>query len=108
MVELELGVEKLLGVEKTANAYFGCWAHRSYLRIAFLGTFRELVIIPAQSAAWGSGAARHTFSIVTTEADELMRRIHNNPKAEGPWMPLILNEEEEQWRSPIGTPADEP
>ena len=55
-----------------------------------------------------SGELLHTFSIVTTEADELMRRIHNNPKANGPRMPLILTEEEEnQWLAPIGSPADE-
>ena len=55
-----------------------------------------------------SGEVLHTFSIVTTEADELMRRIHNNPKAEGPRMPLILTEEEEeQWLAPIASPADE-
>lgn len=55
-----------------------------------------------------SGELMHTFSIVTTEADELMRRIHNNPKARGQRMPLILTQEEEdQWLAPIGTPADE-
>lgn len=55
-----------------------------------------------------SGELLHTCSIVTTEADELMRRIHNNPKANGPRMPLILTEEEEdQWLAPIGSPADE-
>ena len=55
-----------------------------------------------------SGELLHTFSIVTTEADELMRRIHNNPKANGPRMPLILTEEEEdQWLAPIGSAADE-
>ena len=30
------------------------------------------------------------MSIVTTEANPLMRRIHNNPKAEGPRMPYIV------------------
>lgn len=55
-----------------------------------------------------SGRLLHTFSIVTTEANELMSRIHNNPKLEGPRMPLILTEEEEeQWLAPIHSPADE-
>jgi putative SOS response-associated peptidase YedK len=36
------------------------------------------------------GTAITTVSIVTTEANPLMRRIHNNPKAEGPRMPFIV------------------
>jgi putative SOS response-associated peptidase YedK len=44
------------------------------------------------------GGLLRTFSIVTTEANELMRRIHNKPGSEGPRMPLILAEgEEEHW-----------
>lgn len=54
------------------------------------------------------GQHMHTFSIVTTEANGLMRRIHNNPKLEGPRMPVILTQEEEaQWLAPIDSPADE-
>jgi len=34
-----------------------------------------------------------TFSIVTTRANEMMTRIHNNPKLEGPRMPVILPDE---------------
>lgn len=38
-----------------------------------------------------SGLVRRTYTIVTTRANSLMARIHNNPKAEeGPRMPLIL------------------
>lgn len=33
-----------------------------------------------------------TFSIVTTEGNPMMARIHNNPKLSGPRMPLILDE----------------
>lgn len=56
----------------------------------------------------GSGERLHTFSIVTTGANELMRRIHNNPKADGSRMPVILTEEEEdQWLAPMNTAADE-
>ena len=36
------------------------------------------------------GIAIATVSIVTTEANALMREIHNNPKAEGPRMPFIV------------------
>jgi len=44
----------------------------------------------------------NTFSIVTTEGNSLMSKIHNNPKLKGPRMPLILPEEkEENWLNPI-------
>lgn len=39
------------------------------------------------------GSATRTLSIVTTEADPLMARIHNNPKAKGPRMPFIVPRE---------------
>lgn len=44
----------------------------------------------------GDGLERNTVSIVTTRANNLMSRIHNNPKgSEGPRMPLILSQEKE-------------
>ncbi|MFZ1808554.1 MAG: SOS response-associated peptidase [Cyclobacteriaceae bacterium] len=44
----------------------------------------------------GDGLERTTVSIVTTRANPLMSRIHNNPKlSEGPRMPLILPKENE-------------
>ncbi|WP_233244107.1 SOS response-associated peptidase [Tamlana fucoidanivorans] len=42
-----------------------------------------------------NGGREYTFSIVTTEGNPMMARIHNNPKLKGPRMPLILNEEDE-------------
>lgn len=55
-----------------------------------------------------SGEVLQTFSIVTCEGNDLLKRIHNNPKLEGPRMPLILTEaEEDLWLMPIHTPADE-
>ena len=55
-----------------------------------------------------SGAPLHTFSIVTTGANDLLTRIHNNPKLEGPRMPVILTEAEEAlWLAPIKNKADE-
>lgn len=55
-----------------------------------------------------TGEQLHTFSIVTTEGNDLLKRIHNNPKLEGPRMPVILTEaEEDLWLSPIHSPADE-
>jgi putative SOS response-associated peptidase YedK len=42
-----------------------------------------------------------TFSIVTTKANEMMSRIHNNPKLEGPRMPVILLDEiADRWLDP--------
>ncbi|MBK7382631.1 MAG: SOS response-associated peptidase [Flavobacteriales bacterium] len=55
-----------------------------------------------------SGESKHTFSIVTTEGNELMKRIHNNPKADGPRMPVILSEaDEDRWLAPINNTSDE-
>ena len=43
-----------------------------------------------------------SFTIVTTAANGLLSKIHNNPKLKAPRMPLILNEEtEEKWLNPI-------
>ncbi len=42
------------------------------------------------------GLIQHTCSIVTTQANSLMRSIHNNPKLPEPRMPLLLNEEQEE------------
>lgn len=45
-----------------------------------------------------TGEIMRTFSIVTTRANKLMSKIHNNPKLPEPRMPLILNEElEDEW-----------
>ncbi|MDT0557157.1 SOS response-associated peptidase [Ichthyenterobacterium sp. W332] len=48
-----------------------------------------------------------SFSIVTTEGNPLITKIHNNPKLKGPRMPLILNEElEDEWLNPIQDELD--
>ncbi|MFZ1616533.1 MAG: SOS response-associated peptidase family protein, partial [Flavobacteriales bacterium] len=40
--------------------------------------------------------------------NDLLARIHNNPKLEGPRMPVILTEaEEERWLAPFMDAADE-
>ncbi len=56
-----------------------------------------------------SGIVRRTYTVVTTQANPLMTRIHNNPKLEaGPRMPLILPKEREQnWLNPIHEKADQ-
>ena len=55
-----------------------------------------------------TGELLTTFSIVTTEGNPLMARIHNNPKLAGPRMPLILPEElEDRWLDPITDVLDQ-
>jgi putative SOS response-associated peptidase YedK len=45
-----------------------------------------------------SGGLMNTFCIVTTKGNSMMAKIHNNPKIEGPRMPLILPEEhQDNW-----------
>ncbi len=55
------------------------------------------------------GLVRRTYTIVTTRANPLMARIHNNPKAEeGPRMPVILPRAlEMEWLKPINIKADQ-
>ncbi|MFC4722193.1 SOS response-associated peptidase [Geojedonia litorea] len=49
-----------------------------------------------------NGSSMNTFSIVTTQGNNLMAKIHNNPKLEGPRMPLILSDElADKWLMPI-------
>ena len=56
-----------------------------------------------------SGLVRRTYTVVTTKANALMARIHNNPKAsEGSRMPLILPKSiEHDWLKPINEKIDE-
>lgn len=45
-----------------------------------------------------TGGVMNTFTIVTTEGNSLLTKIHNNPKLKGPRMPLILSQgAEEAW-----------
>ena len=54
-----------------------------------------------------TGGLMNTFSIVTTEGNELMTKIHNNPKLKRPRMPVILSEDkEDHWLKPIDNELD--
>lgn len=45
-----------------------------------------------------TGKVLNTFTIVTTEGNPMMAKIHNNPKLKGPRMPVILPKElEDKW-----------
>lgn len=55
-----------------------------------------------------TGELLNTFSIVTTEGNELLTTIHNNPKIKGPRMPLILPTElEDNWLREVTDELDE-
>lgn len=54
-----------------------------------------------------SGEIKNTVTIVTTEANDLMAKIHNNPKAEGGRMPVILpKDKQDEWLVPINNNED--
>lgn len=55
-----------------------------------------------------TGEILNTFSIVTTKGNELLSKIHNNPKLKEPRMPLILEESETtKWLHPINDKLDQ-
>ncbi len=54
-----------------------------------------------------TGGIINTFTIVTTKGNELLAKIHNNPKIKEPRMPLILPTElEDRWLYPIDDELD--
>ncbi|MCC6370217.1 MAG: SOS response-associated peptidase [Bacteroidia bacterium] len=54
-----------------------------------------------------TGEILQTFSIVTTVGNPIMTKIHNNPKAEGPRMPVILTKEtQDEWLIDCKTEQD--
>lgn len=55
-----------------------------------------------------TGEVLNTVTIVTTEGNSLLSKIHNNPEAEmGPRMPVILSrEKQDEWLIPCKTEAD--
>ncbi len=54
-----------------------------------------------------SGEVKNTFSIVTTTGNELLAKVHNNPRIKGPRMPLILPEElTDKWLEPVNDELD--
>lgn len=70
----------------------------------------EPLILAGLYSDWAdreTGEVLTSFSIVTTEGNPMMARIHNNPKLAGPRMPLILPEElADKWLEPCEDPAD--
>ena len=69
----------------------------------------EPLILAGLWSRWTNdiGGKINTFSIVTTQGNPMMAKIHNNPKLEGPRMPLILPEElADKWLQPISEALD--
>lgn len=62
---------------------------------------KEPMVLAGLWSSWENpetGEWLNTFAIVTTSGNKLLAKIHNNPKLQGPRMPLILPEElEEKW-----------
>lgn len=75
--------------------------HRKDMQPMILGGLWSTWKNPEDSTEW------KTFSIVTTSANSLMARIHNNPDKEGPRMPLILPESTaDEWLMPVKNDSD--
>lgn len=54
-----------------------------------------------------TGEVRNTFSIVTTTGNELLAKVHNNPRIKGPRMPLILPDAlADKWLEPVTDELD--
>ena len=71
-------------------------SHKEKLPLTFAGIWNEWIDPQSNEAI-------HTFSIVTTKANSLLAKIHNNPKLSGDArMPVILpNELEDEWLKPL-------
>ncbi len=55
-----------------------------------------------------TGEILHTFSIVTTNANPMMAKIHNNPKLPEPRMPVILPDDKaDDWLIPCHNDVDQ-
>ena len=55
-----------------------------------------------------TGEVMTTFTIVTTEGNPMLARIHNNPKLSGPRMPLILPDPlADRWLDPLKDELDQ-
>jgi putative SOS response-associated peptidase YedK len=68
----------------------------------------EPLVLGGISSIWKNEAiVKETVSIVTTAGNELLAKIHNNPKMAGPRMPFILTkDQQESWLNPIESELD--
>lgn len=83
---------------KRTYPYFIHLLHRPFFALA--GLWEERVDRT-------TGERQRTFCIVTTAPNDLMRRIHNNPRVDGARMPVILDPQDEQrWLAPLTSTTD--
>lgn len=84
------------------------WQHLGPEKIPWYiyGAHNEILTLAGLYCEWihpGTGKSEDTFSIITTEANELMAEIHNSKKR----MPVILgNENERRWLDLSIKPSD--
>ena len=86
----------------------GFYKHHHYNRQTYPFFIRRKDLEPFPVAAlwseWQDKENRSkliTFSIVTTVGNKMLSRIHNNPKLDGPKMPVILPDElADDWLNP--------
>lgn len=94
-----------------ADAFYE-YHHRGKLTFPYHISFRDGGVMPLAGIRdeWvnpSTGEIVSGVSIVTTEANALLSHIHNNPKAEGPRMPLILEgEARTAWLDPSSSRSD--
>jgi putative SOS response-associated peptidase YedK len=94
-----------------ADAFYE-YHHRAGKTFPYHISFRNEEVMPLAGLYddWldtETGELIRSVTIVTTKANELMREIHNNPKADEARMPVILtNESKKRWLSKDTTEAE--
>jgi putative SOS response-associated peptidase YedK len=84
------------------------WQHAGKLKIPWYISLQEgqIITLAGLYSEWtgpGSGETQLTFSIITTEANEMMAKIHNSGKR----MPAILSHEDEKKWLDLSAGADD-
>ncbi len=95
------------------DGYFEYYHHQNKIYPFFIRLkSQEAMTFAGLWSRWENreeGIVRYTYSIVTTKANTLISKIHNNPNRENgdSRMPVILPQElERQWLQPINDKAD--
>jgi len=70
----------------------------------------ELITLAGLWSEWtdkSTGEIINTFTVVTTTGNKLLTKIHNNPKLDGPRMPVILEDDKiNDWLKPVYNDSD--
>jgi len=96
-----------------ADGFYEYHHINSKLKIPFFISRKDdaPIVFPVIWEEWtdqDTGEVHRTFAIVTTSPNEIMDKLHNNPKAKsGPRMPVILkNDLIDQWLTPFEIEKD--